>query len=197
MHTTPDKARIEQFSDGVFAIAITLLALELHAPQLLSSSLAGGLRELRPLIPNILTFATSFLTIAIFWVNHRQLTQDIGLIRRRLVWMNVLHLLFITLIPFATGVIRENPDRSLAVMTYAFVLFAGSISFSILRYYIHRSVGETHIPLGRSLIGPIVYALAIAVAPSALPLSYALLPIPALLYFLPKKRTHPLGTSKE
>ncbi len=190
MHVTHNKARLEQFSDGVFAIAITLLALELHVPRLISSTIGGGFQELLPLLPNILTFVISFMTIAIFWVNHHQLTQDVGGIRRRVLWMNVLHLLFVTLIPFGTGVVSENPGHALAVMTYAFILFAGSVSFTILRYFVHHSCGEVVIPIRRSLVGPAFYGLAVIAAAFFTPLSYLLLAVPPLFYFLPKARAH-------
>ncbi|HVY36268.1 MAG TPA: TMEM175 family protein [Candidatus Paceibacterota bacterium] len=188
MQITHNKTRLEQFSDGVFAIAITLLAFELKIPHLSSSTLAGGLRELLPLVPNIATFILSFVTIAIFWVNHHQLTQDIGPIRRRLAWANVLTLFFVTLIPFGTEVASANPFHPLAIMTYAVVLFGGSVSFTILRYFVHRSCGETKVPMRRSLVGPIIYLLATVVAMVSVRSSYFLLAIPPIFYFLPKGR---------
>jgi uncharacterized membrane protein len=188
MQVPHNKQRLEAFSDGVFAIAITLLALELHVPQLISHSISGGLHEVWPLLPNILTFVLSFVTIAIFWVNHHQLTQEIGPIRRRILWMNILFLLFITLVPFATNVASSNPSHGLAIMTYAFVMFAGSISFTILRYYVHRSCGEHRVAMQRSYVGPTLYGLAIVSAGFFIPLSYIFLAIPPLFYFLPKAR---------
>jgi uncharacterized membrane protein len=188
MQITHNKARLEQFSDGVFAIAITLLALELKVSELSTFSLHSSLNEILVLLPNILTFALSFFAIAIFWVNHHQLTQEVGPIRRRLLWTNVLLLFFITLIPFGTDAVSTNPLHPLAIMTYAFLFFAASVSFTILRYHVHRSCGEHKIPIGRSLVGPIIYALAIISAPFSVFASYILLAIPPLFYFLPKSR---------
>ncbi len=190
MQVTHNKARLEQFSDGVFAIAITLLALELHVPTIISNAIGGGLLELLPLLPNILTFVLSFVTIAIFWVNHHQLTQDIGIIRRRVLWMNILLLLFVTLIPFGTNVASANPGNPLAIMTYALILFAGSVSFSVLRYFVHTSCGEKHIPIRRSIIGPLFYGIAVIAAAFFIPLAYLFLAIPPVYYFLPKARAH-------
>ena len=96
-----NKARFEQFSDGVFAIAITLLALELQVPELRSQQLVPAIQEIIPFLPNIVTFIISFITIAIFWINHRQLSEHITILKRRVLWANVSILLFITLIPFA------------------------------------------------------------------------------------------------
>lgn len=190
MQVAHNKARLEAFSDGVFAIAITLLALELHVPDLQSHNIVGGIREVLPLLPNILTFVLSFMTIAIFWVNHHQLTQDVGPIRRRILWTNILLLLFITLIPFGTNVASANPTHSLAILTYATILFAGSVSFTILRYYVHRSCGEHHVLMRRSYIGPVLYGLAMVASLFFIPLAYFFLAIPPLFYFLPKTRTH-------
>ena len=188
MEYTHNKARLEQFSDGVFAIAITLLALEIGVPNLLSTNISDATTELLPLLPTILTFVLSFFTIAIFWVNHHQMTQTMGPIKHEILWMNVLVLLFVTLIPFATKVIGTNPHHSLAVMTYSLVLFLGSVSFTVLRYFIHRSCGEQIVGgMKRSMIGPIFYALAVIVSVMYVPFAYVILVIPPLFYFLPKK----------
>lgn len=192
METEHNKNRLEQFSDGVFAIAITLLALELDIPHLASLDLKSGLSEILPLLPNVLTFILSFVTIAIFWVNHHQLTHDTYRVGRRVVWTNMLFLLFITLIPFGTKVASVNPTHPLALTTYAVILFAGSVSFTLLRHFIHQSFGEKKIPMGRSFIGPVIYLAAIVAAVVFTPASYFLLAIPPLFYFLPKERTQVL-----
>ncbi len=188
MEIAHTKNRLEQFSDGVFAIAITLLALDLHVPHLMSPDIRGGLSEILILLPNVLTFILSFMTIAIFWVNHHQLTQDITRIQRSVLWMNILFLLFITLIPFATNVASLNPTHPLAIITYALVLFAGSVSFSILRYFVHKGLGEKKVAMRRSFIGPIIYMVAIVGALTFTPIAYLLLAIPPIYYFLPKTR---------
>ncbi len=183
------KSRFEQFSDGVFAIAITLLAIELHAPTIVSPNIIHAIRDLGPFVPSIVTFVISFVTIAIFWVNHHQLTAMLEVIsRRRILWANVTFLLFLTLIPFVTQAISIDPFNPTRIVGYALVLLGASISFSCTRYFIHRSVGETRIPMGRSLFGPIVYFLAILAAFIVPVASYVLLAIPALYYFLPKSR---------
>ncbi len=180
------KARLEQFSDGVFAIAITLLALELKVPHLANYDLRSSSRELLPLIPNIATFILSFITIAIFWVNHHQLTRSIETVSRRVIWSNMLFLLFVTLIPFATSVVAENTGSALGILTYSFVLFANSISFTILRFFVHKHDGRSSIAFKRSLVGPIVYACAVFTAFFSIQATYALLMIPPLFYFLPR-----------
>lgn len=179
--------RFESFSDGVFAIAVTLLALELRVPYLQTIGGRYSLHPLISLIPDLLTFVLSFVAIAIFWVNHHQLTQNITTIsRRRILWLNILLLLFVTLIPFVTETMSANAPSAVAVSMYALVLFGASASFSFLHYWIHRSSGKTHVPMKRSLVGPSLYFLAILAPVISIPLGYALLAIPPLFYFLPK-----------
>ncbi len=181
------KARFEQFSDGVFAIAITLLAIELHAPVIHNTTISQTLRELKPLLPTMITFIISFITIAIFWVNHHQLTHLIHVVnRRRVIWANMLFLLFLTLIPFVTQGVSAHPFNFVTIIGYCLVLLGGSVSFTILRYLIHKAEGQVHVPMSRSLFGPIIYLLAAFVALISIPACYVLLAIPALYYFLPK-----------
>jgi uncharacterized membrane protein len=181
------KSRFEQFSDGVFAIAITLLAIELKVPTLISTTIGDGIHELTALLPAIVTFVLSFVTIAIFWVNHHQLTQIFSHVKhRRILWLNVLFLMFLTLIPFATHAMSANPFHPLAMLTYSGIFLGASISFTCLRYFIHRDNGETTIPMGRSLVGPVFYLLASLCALYSVWICYFLLAIPALFYFLPK-----------
>jgi len=183
--------RFESFSDGVFAIAVTLLALELRVPYLQSGGFS--LQGLAPLVPELLTFVLSFIAIAIFWVNHHQLTQIITIInRRRILWFNMLFLLFVTLIPFVTQTISANTLSRVAVSMYAFVVFGASTSFSLLRYWIHKSADERNISMKRSSIGPIIYLLAIVASVFSSAFAYVLLAIPPLFYFLPKSTTRPL-----
>ncbi len=182
-----NKIRFESFSDGVFAIAVTLLALELRVPYLKTSGSAFSLQGLVPLIPSILTFVLSFVAIAIFWVNHHQLTQVFTKItQRRILWLNMLFLLFLTVIPFVTETMSFNAPSALAVSMYAFVLFGASASFSLLRYYVHKSAGQAFIPMARSLVGPGIYLLAVLAPAFSITLGYVLLAIPPLFYFLPK-----------
>lgn len=181
------KARFEQFSDGVFAIAITLLALELHIPTLSAPTIRGALWEIVPLIPSIATFVLSFMTIAIFWVNHNQLSQMFERIaHRRILWANIVFLLFVTLIPFATQATTANVLHPLSLLGYSLVFFGASISFTMLRFFVHREVGENRIAMGRSFVGPLCYLLAAASTVVLPQIFFICIAIPALFYFLPK-----------
>lgn len=180
------KGRLEAFSDGVFSIGITLLALELKVPHIINTSLGLSIKELVFLIPNIATFILSFITIAIFWVNHHQMTRNVETVSRRIIWNNMLFLMFVTLIPFATSVVAENPGNALSILIYSFILLGNSISFSVLRFFIHRHEGHTSVAFKRSLIGPLFYLCAVISAFISPHITYAFLLIPPLFYFLPR-----------
>ncbi len=183
-----NKIRFDAFSDGVFAIAITLLALGLRVPYLPVSGMPFSLQGFAPIVPSLLTFVLSFGTIAIFWVNHHQLTQTLSTInRRRILWLNILFLLFVTLIPFVTQTMSLNAPSAVAVSIYAFTLFAASSSFSALRYWIHKSADDKHFVAKRGIIGPSIYLLAALAPLFSITLGYILLAIPPLFYFLPRK----------
>ncbi len=186
-----NKIRFEAFSDGVFAIAMTLLALELRVPGLHVHNY--DISQFKPLVPQMMTFILSFVTIAIFWVNHHQLTQNLASIsRRRILWLNIFFLLFVVLTPFVTQTLSLNIPSAPAMSIYALVLFGASASFSLLRYWIHRCSGQIVIPMDRSLIGPLIYILAIFAPIVSIPLGYVLLALPPLYYFLPKGSSQPL-----
>lgn len=177
---------MENFSDGVMAIAITLLAVELKVPHLVAQSLSGSISEVVPYIPSLLTFILSFGTIAIFWVNHHQLTQHMHAIRRRTTWANMLFLFFQALIPFASIVLTANISNPLALLGYSLTLFGGSVSFVILRFTIHPKGSLSGSSIRRSFMGPLVYLLAAIISPISVWATYALLVIPPIYYFLPK-----------
>ncbi len=189
MHT-PKLQRLEAFSDGVMAIAITLLAFDLNIPVLSSLQIDVAIKELLPLLPGIFTFVVSFLTIAIFWVNHHQMTDHMEILNRRIIWANMAFLMFQTLIPFATRSVTINPNHPLSVATFSFVLFCGSLSFSIMHLLVHRLINKeitwNSKLVQRSLLGPIVYACAVIASFNYIPIAYFLIAIPLLFYFLPK-----------
>lgn len=176
------RQRFESFTDGVMAIAITLLALKLKVP--LFTELSSEM--MNEYLLGFGAFVLSFVTIAIFWVNHHRLSQHIhpdGLSRRAL-WANILFLMFVTLIPFASASMSENFYHNTSVIIFGLILLGASLSFALVRTFIHHEP-ITMIEAQRSFVGPIVYALAIVALYVAPPLGYAFLAIPPLYYFLP------------
>lgn len=180
------KIRIEAISDGVIAIAITLLALELKIPHLDTKNFKDSFIEIIPLIPGVFTFMLSFLSIAIFWVNHNRLTQHIKQIHGRIIWTNTVFLMFQTLIPFATRLITENPKNALSVLVYSIILLGSSASFALLHYFIHKNDPISKNSIERSMIGPAFYIGAIIATFVSIWISYLFLIIPLVYYFIPR-----------
>jgi uncharacterized membrane protein len=186
----PTTGRIEAFSDGVIAIILTIMVLELKPEHTSDTHFWGAF--VVPLAPKLVSYAMSFLLVAIMWVNHHQLMDTAPSATRPLLWWNN-HLLFwMSLIPFATAYVGDNPRYSFAVAVYGFVLFASASSFVLLR----RSVARTGEPeehmrelhnrvMRKSLIGAAVYGASIPLAFVSVYLSMiAFLAVPAL-FFMP------------
>ncbi|MBI3855285.1 MAG: DUF1211 domain-containing protein [Planctomycetes bacterium] len=120
------KSRLEAFSDGVIAILITIMVLELKVPQ------GGGWEALRPLLPVFLTYALSYVFLGIYWNNHHHLLHAADRINGKVLWAN-LHLLFwLSLVPITTGWTGENPFAPLPAAVYGIVLFLAAIAYTIL-----------------------------------------------------------------
>lgn len=123
-HTNPDRVRL--FSDGVFAVLITILVLDLKPPH------ADTFRALLPLWPTGLSYAVSYLFIAIVWVNHHHLFNYAEIATQRLVWFNFAHLFSVSLIPFATAWIAESRLAAAPVALYAAVFVLVNVTYLAL-----------------------------------------------------------------
>ena len=163
--------RIAAFSDGVIAIIITIMVLELK----LSESAAKGevwSNFLAPLAPRLAIYALSFVIVGALWVNHHQLLAVVRRATPQLMWMNLLLLFFMSLIPLATGFLGEHPQLARAVSFYALIMTLSSAVFGLLRYYLRRMPGHDgrHIQfrratLVRSFTSTLLYATAVIAAP--------------------------------
>ncbi len=158
------KNRLEAFSDGVLAIIITIMVLELKVPH------GTDLASLRPLLPVFLSYVLSFVYVGIYWNNHHHMFQAVRHVDGRVLWAN-LHLLFwLSLIPFVTGWMGENHFASLPVALYGVVLFsAGSAYYVLTRALVARHGSDSSIAnaLGNDFKGKasvMAYAVAIALA---------------------------------
>ncbi|BAZ27977.1 hypothetical protein NIES4074_04070 [Cylindrospermum sp. NIES-4074] len=158
------KGRLEAFSDGVLAIVITIMVLELKVPH------GADLAALRPLIPVFLSYVLSFIFVGIYWNNHHHLLQAIRHVNGYILWANM-HLLFwLSLIPFVTAWMGENHFAALPVSLYGTVLLLAAIAYLILvRVLIshHGQDSALAIALGKDFKGKVsivFYALAIPVA---------------------------------
>jgi uncharacterized membrane protein len=120
------KNRLEAFSDGVLAIIITIMVLELKIPQ------GDSIEALKPVLPEFLTYLLSFVFLGIYWNNHHHLLHTVVKINGKILWAN-LHLLFwLSLIPFATGWMKENHFASLPTAVYGVILLLANIAYFIL-----------------------------------------------------------------
>ena len=138
------KSRLEAFSDGVIAILITIMVLELHVPH------AGDLAALRPLLPVLLCYVLSFVYIGIYWNNHHHMFQLVSRVSGAVLWANS-HLLFwLSLLPFATAWMGENSFAPWPVALYGFVLFGAGCAYFVLARLLVRLEGA-HSPLARAV----------------------------------------------
>ena len=185
--------RLEAFSDGVIAIIITIMVLELKAPH--DSELAS----LTKLLPIFLSYILSFVIVAIYWVNHHHLIHLAQKVDGGILWAN-LHLLFwLSLMPWVTAYLGENHATPLAVGLYGWVATACSASFYLLRKRIacHHLDNEKLCGLHRRMGNKNLIALGIYLA--AIPLSWVFVPVallliaaPAVMYFLPDRHVETL-----
>jgi uncharacterized membrane protein len=182
------KGRLEAFSDGVIAIVITILVLELKVPH------GDDARALEPLLPVFLTYVLSFVNVGIYWNNHHHLLHAATRVDGRILWAN-LHLLFwLSLVPFTTGWMGENHFASLPTAVYGAVLLAAAIAYLILQRMITAAQGpESRLAaaLGRDLKGKIsltCYAAAVPLAFLREWIADALYVAVALIWLVPDRR---------
>jgi uncharacterized membrane protein len=182
------KGRLEAFSDGVIAILITIMVLELKVPH------GSDFDALAPILPIALAYVLSFVYLGIYWNNHHHLLHATQRINGAVLWAN-LHLLFwLSLVPFATAWMGENPHAPLPNALYGTVLFLAAIAYTVLVWTILKAEGpDSRLArmLGRDLKGKIslvVYITAIALAFVNQWISDALYVAVALIWLVPDRR---------
>lgn len=187
--------RIEALSDGVFAIAMTLLILELKVPVLRGDAEISELpASVAALWPKFLGYAISFVTLGVYWVAHHLHFFTIRRADRMLLWINILFLMTISIVPFTTALLGEYPRHILPVTVYAVNMIAVGLALQLHWSYAtsgHRLIDKTVKPeLIRSvshviLMGPAVYLVAIVLAFVNTWISIILFLLVNLLYILP------------
>ena len=182
------KGRLEAFSDGVIAIIITIMVLELKATH------GTDVAALRPLIPVFLSYVLSFIFVAIYWNNHHHLFQVVRHINGRILWANI-HLLFwLSLVPFVTAWMGENRFAPLPVALYGLVLLLAACAYFILTRALLAHPGNESLlakALGRDVKGKVsvvIYGLAIALAFVRSWIACALYVVVALMWLIPDRR---------
>ena len=155
------KARFEAFSDGVLAILITIMVLEMKVPH------GEDLASLKPLVNVFLSYVLSFVYLGIYWNNHHHMLHLVKHVTGPMLWAN-LHLLFwLSLVPFVTGWMGENHFATIPAALYGFVLLAAGTAYVILQHYIIKAQGPDS-PLKRAVgrdwkgkASPVLYCLGI------------------------------------
>jgi uncharacterized membrane protein len=182
------KSRLEAFSDGVIAILITIMVLELKVPH------ETQWRALTPLVPVFLTYVLSFVYLGIYWTNHHHMLQATGRISGAALWAN-LHLLFwLSLVPFATGWMGENHFEALPTALYGIVLFCCAIAYSVLvRVLMRHDPADSRLrrAVGSDVKGNVsllLYAAAIALAFVDRRFADSLYVLVALMWLVPDRR---------
>ncbi len=183
------KNRLEAFSDGVLAIIITIMVLELKVPHH-----AAEFANLQPLVPVFLSYVLSFVYLGIYWNNHHHLLHSAAKVNGAILWAN-LHLLFwLSLIPFTTGWMGENHFAPAPTALYGVVLLMSAIAYWILQFSIVRLHGKDSV-LARAIgsdwkgkASPVLYLIAIFLASWSATAAAAVYVFVAFMWLVPDRR---------
>jgi len=193
-----NKTRLEAFSDGVLAIIITIMVLEIKIPH--SSSWA----ELKLLIPALISYLMSFIFIGIYWGNHHHLLHSLKNISSGIIWANFNLLFWLSLIPFATGWMGENHFATITVMVYGTLLLISGISFVILQKAVEKhthdleALKKAFLNLNKKGIASvIVYASAIPLACISPAISGILFFAVTIMWLVPDKNIEKALTKEQ
>jgi uncharacterized membrane protein len=191
------KGRLEAFSDGVIAIIITIMVLELKVPH------GDRIDELWPLLPVFLSYVLSFVYVGIYWNNHHHMLQAATRVTGVMLWAN-LHLLFwLSLFPFATGWMGENQFAPVPTALYGVVLLMASLAYYLLEQTIINGQREDSVLRqaigrdGKGKLSPLLYLAAILVTSYSARLAWAIFVVVALMWLLPDRRIEHLLTRAE
>jgi len=194
-----DSNRVEAFSDGVLAVVITLLVLEVKLPTGLSSE-AELWHAIERLLPGLAAWVVSFVFVLTFWVSHHYFFSNLKHVDRGLLWLNGLFLLTVALIPFPTALVGQYPGMTPPLVLLSAVMLLTSLSFACMRFYAsfcgqllkdHLSKAQAKAAMIQSMIAPFLYAIAMAVAFAWPPGSILIQVGVLLLFFLRSPSNHP------
>ncbi|MFB9843556.1 TMEM175 family protein [Mucilaginibacter ginsenosidivorans] len=185
------KGRLEAFSDGVIAIIITIMVLELKVP---TGIYGDDWRAIVAMAPTFLTYALSFVYVGIYWNNHHHMFYLVDSITGSALWANLNLLFWLSLMPFATGWMGENHFSKWPVVGYGVVLIMCAVSYTILAYTLtrhHRNDSALALALGRDWKGKgslALYVIAVAVAFFQPYIALGIYTIVAIIWFIPDRR---------
>jgi uncharacterized membrane protein len=194
-----EKNRLEAFSDGVIAIIITIMVLELKVPK----EHGDGLEALKELLPVFLSYVLSFIYVGIYWNNHHHLFQSTKKVTGGILWANLHALFWLSLFPFSTAWVGENHLAAFPVAIYGGVLLMASIAYFILQKTIIAQQGAHSLlktALGKDWkgkISPVLYIAGILFAFVNTWISVALYVFVALLWLVPDRRIERVLTERK
>jgi uncharacterized membrane protein len=182
------KTRLEAFSDGVIAILITIMVLELKTPH------EGSLAALLPLMPVFLSYVLSFIYLGIYWNNHHHMLHTCRHVTGAILWANLYLLFWLSLIPFTTAWMGENHFAAMPTAIYGVVLLMAAIAYFILQQLIIASQGTDSL-LKKAIRGdwkgklsPVLYITGVVIAFYSQWISLLLYVVAALLWLIPDRR---------
>lgn len=164
-----NKTRLENFSDGIFAIAVTLLVLNIKIPDAHGLTNSGLNRALLAMLPHVLTFVFTFLVVGVFWVGHHRIFSFVKVLDSGLLWFNIIYLMFVAILPFPAAILSENPFLPSSIIMYCVSLtIIASMHFLFMGYIMsHKSVKNDILTksvlrsgLKNAYVGPVSYIVA-------------------------------------
>lgn len=183
-----NKSRLEAFSDGVLAIILTIMVLEIKVPE------GADTVSLQKLFPVFISYVLSFIYIGIYWNNHHHMLHSMTKVNGKILWAN-LHLLFwLSLVPLATRWVGENHFAKLPMALYGFILLMAGVAYYILQTIIVKSQGQNSLlkkAIGKDFKGnasPILYIMGIVFSFFSEWLAGAVYILVALMWLVPDKR---------
>ncbi len=182
------KTRLEAFSDGVIAIIITIMVLEIKVPH------GGDLGALKPLLPVFFSYLLSFIYVGIFWINHHHLLHAAKQVNAKIMWSNLILLFWLSLVPFSTNWLGENHGGTWPTAIYGLILLLAGFSYLVLQSYILKTQGQDDTlakAIGKDWKGKASmagYALAVVLAFVNQSFSDVLYILIALMWIIPDQR---------
>jgi uncharacterized membrane protein len=179
---------MEAFSDGVIAIIITIMVLEMKAPH------GDGLQDLLPLLPVFLSYVLSFIYVGIYWNNHHHMLHACDAVTGGILWANLNLLFWLSLFPFVTGWMGENHFTTVPTALYGLILLMAAIAYYLLQQAIIRAQGHDSIlkkAIGhdwKGKLSPALYLVAIIASLRSPWIAQAVLVIAALIWLIPDRR---------
>ncbi len=190
------RQRLEAFSDGVFAVIITIMVLDLKVP------VGSGLTDLLGLLPSIYGYALSFIFVGIYWTNHHHLMHTVGKTNGGMLWVNLFLLFWISLFPFCVSWLDTSHFAGVPTAVYAVILFMAAISYTILQNTIIATHGRDSLlakALGNDFKGKIsigFYVAALAAAFYMPMISQVLFVTVAIIWLVPDRRIERVVTQE-